>query len=193
MKIIAINGSPRKKGNTETLLNSFLKGAMESGAEVESFRLADITFKNCKGCNACHKTGTCVITDDITFLFDKISHADVLILASPIYSMTVTAELKAFIDRGQFLWARLFKTKTHRFTDEYLASHKGIFLGTAGSDSQSIFDAAFPVVRAFFNDAGFKYTENLLFPGMDVKGGVKSCPEIVENAYLMGKKISFGK
>ncbi|HJJ39255.1 MAG TPA: flavodoxin family protein, partial [Methanocorpusculum sp.] len=59
MKILAVSGSPRKNGNTETLLASFLKGAEEAGAETRVVRLAEIPFKNCKGCNACHKKGIC--------------------------------------------------------------------------------------------------------------------------------------
>ena len=187
MNIIAFNGSPRKNGNTETVLSAFLRGAEDAGAKTTAVRIADISFKNCKGCNACHKKGICVITDDLTPFFDQLLSADVLVLASPIYSMTVTAEMKAFIDRGQFLWAQKFKTGTLKFDDEHLRTHTGVFIGTSGQDVDNIFNAAFPVVRAFFNDAGFSYAENVLFPGMDIHGGVKEWPESTEEAYARGK------
>ncbi len=190
MKIIAVNGSPRKNGNTETVLTAFLNGARDAGAEIESVRLEDLTFRNCRGCNTCHKKGVCVITDELTPLFAKILQADVLVLASPIYSMTVTAEMKAFIDRGQFLWAQRFKTGTLRFDAHHLATHTGVFIGTSGQVVDSIFNAAFPVVRAFFSDAGFSYTENVLFPGMDLRGGVKAWQESTEEAYAHGKALA---
>lgn len=187
--IIALGGSPRKNGNTETVLLSFLKGAEDAGATYEYIRLSDLTFKNCRGCNACHKKGDCIITDDLTPIFEKIAACDILVLASPIYSMTVTAEMKSFIDRGQFLWAQKFKTKTLDFSDEHLKRHTGVFLSTSGQDIECIFDAAFPVARAFFNDAGFSYTENVLFAGMDAHGGVKAWTESVDMAYRRGNEI----
>jgi len=190
MNIIAFNGSPRKNGNTATVLSAFLEGAEDAGAKTMAIRLADISFKNCKGCNACHKTGKCIIADDLTPVFDQLLAADVLVLASPIYSMTVTSEMKAFIDRGQFLWAQKFKTGTLKFDDAHLKTHTGVFIGTSGQDVEHIFNAAFPVVRAFFNDAGFSYTENVLFPGMDVRGGVKAWPESTEEAYARGKVLA---
>lgn len=190
MKILAVSGSPRKNGNTETLLASFLKGAEEAGAETKFVRLADIPFKNCKGCNACHKKGICVIKDELTPLFDDIAASDILVLASPIYSMTVTAEMKGFVDRGQFLWAQKFRTKTLVFDEKHLRTHLGVFVSTAGQDAGNIFDAAFPTMRAFFNDSGFPYRENILFPGMDTKLGGKTTPELREYAYTRGKEIA---
>ncbi|MDO5845482.1 MAG: flavodoxin family protein [Methanocorpusculum sp.] len=188
-RVLAFNGSPRKNGNTETVLDAFLRGAASAGAEIKKVRLVELDFKRCRGCNACHKKGVCVISDELTPLFDEILQSDILVLASPIYSMTVTAEMKAFIDRGQFLWAQKFVTKTLAFDEKHLASHTGVYLGTSGQPAEGIFDAAFPVVRAFFNDAGFTYTENVLFPGMDAHGGVKNWPESVEEAEKRGAEI----
>lgn len=188
--ITAINGSPRKRGNTETVLDAFLHGAAGAGATFTKISLADLDHKNCRGCNACHKKGICVITDDLTPIFDEILSSDILVLASPIYSMTVTAEMKSFIDRGQFLWAQKFVTKTLAFSPQHLRRHTGVYLGTSGQDIPHIFDAAVPVVRAFFNDAGFSYRENVLFAGMDQHGGVKNWPESMAFAEAEGKRIA---
>jgi multimeric flavodoxin WrbA len=190
MKLTAINGSPKPHGNTSTVLDAFLKGAESAGAETVQITLAKTEYKNCRGCNACHKDGVCIITDDFTKVFGEVMAADVLVLASPIYSMTVTAEMKAFIDRGQFLWAQKFITKTLGFSKEHLARHTGIYLATSGQNIPGIFDAAYPVVRAFFNDAGFSYTENVTFPGMDEHGSVKNWPEAVTDAERRGKEIT---
>ena len=169
MKITAIQGSPRRNGNTETVVDAFLKGAERAGAETEKINLRNYEFRNCRGCNACHKKGLCVIKDSLTEVFDKVMASDVLVLASPIYSMTVTAEMKGFIDRGQFLWSQKFLTQTLVFDEKHLAAHTGVFISTSGQERPDIFDYSFPVVKAFFNDSGFPYTENVLFPGMDRK------------------------
>jgi len=189
IKMLAINGSPRKRGNTETVLNAFIEGAKEAGAKVTEIRLADLEYKNCRGCNGCHKNGVCVIKDDLTPVFDQLMEADILVLASPIYSMSVTAEMKALIDRGQFLWAQKFVTKTLSFDEKHLAKHTGVYIGTSGQDLPHSFDSAFPVLRAFFNDSGFSYTENVLFPGMDQHGGAKGWPESLVEAKKRGKEI----
>ena len=189
IKMLAINGSPRKRGNTETVLNAFVEGAKEAGAEVTVIRLVEIDHKNCKGCNSCHKNGVCVIRDALTPVFDQMLQSDILVLASPIYSMSVTAEMKALIDRGQFLWAQKFVTKTLSFDEKHLAKHTGVYIGTSGQDLPHSFDSAFPVLRAFFNDSGFSYTENVLFPGMDQHGGAKGWPESLVEAKKRGKEI----
>lgn len=91
VKILGISGSPRRHGNTETLLDSFLEGAKAAGASVEKVVLKEINYSPCRGCNACHKTGECIVKDDAPGLYEKILAADCLAVASPIYSMGITA------------------------------------------------------------------------------------------------------
>jgi multimeric flavodoxin WrbA len=189
-QIIAVNGSPRKHGNTDTVLDAFLRGAENAGATTTKISLVDIHHKNCQGCNVCHRKGVCVLKDDLTPIFDAVLAANILVLASPIYSMTVTAEMKSFIDRGQFLWVQKVITKTLVFSEEHLKHHFGVYLGTSGQDIPHIFDAAFPVLEAFFNDAGFSYTENVLFAGMDQRGDIKGWPESMVFAETEGKRIA---
>src|SRR3989338_3003385 len=85
MKVLALSGSPRKKGNTETLLHAVLKGVEAAGGEVELFRLYDLRIQPCIGCGGCDKTGECVLEDDMQELYPKILAAQRVILASPIY------------------------------------------------------------------------------------------------------------
>ena len=102
MNILAINESPRgKNGNTEVLLKSFLKGCEESGAEVETVYLKDKDIKHCNGCFTCRsKTpGKCIQKDDMEELLNKISQADVMVYATPLYYFTVTGMMKDFMDR----------------------------------------------------------------------------------------------
>ncbi|WOF15230.1 flavodoxin family protein [Methanoplanus sp. FWC-SCC4] len=190
IKVTGISGSPKKYGNTEKLLDSFLEGAESAGAATEKILLKKMKYRSCQGCNACHKTGYCVITDDLTEIFEKImNETDILVLASPIYSMSITAEMKAFIDRGQYLWARKFIKKDLVFDEEHLKTHKGVFVSTAGQDIKNVFDAAHPVVRAFFNDAGFEYYKDINVHGMDKYKGIDGHPSALTYAYGEGKKI----
>ncbi|MEQ8188715.1 MAG: flavodoxin family protein [Candidatus Eremiobacterota bacterium] len=104
MKIIAINGSPRKKWNTATLLGRAMEGVSSKGAETELVHLYDLNFKGCISCFACKLTGgksygKCVVKDDLSPLLEKLAVADGIILGSPIYLGNVTGEMRSFLER----------------------------------------------------------------------------------------------
>ncbi|MBU3186867.1 flavodoxin family protein [Clostridium estertheticum] len=107
MKVIAINGSPRKDKNTATLLNRALEGAASQGAETELIQLYDQIYKGCISCFACKlkdgkSYGKCAVKDDLTPILEKLAHADAIILGSPIYFGAVTGEMRSFIERFMF-------------------------------------------------------------------------------------------
>ena len=100
MKIIGIVASPRgAEGNTARLLQVVLEGAESKGAEVEIVYLPGRTVLPCKGCNTCHRTGRCPQKDDFESIKAKILASDGLVLASPNYIFSVSAQMKAFMDR----------------------------------------------------------------------------------------------
>ena len=180
VKVLGISGSPRRHGNTETLLDAVLDGAREAGGEVEKIVLRSLEYASCRGCNACHKTGVCVIKDDLTEVFTKIGDADVLVLASPIYSMGITAEAKGLIDRAQYLWARKFILKTLYHTPDRTRRHKGIFVSTAGLGWENVFDAAFPA---------FDYWDNVIANDLDRYGGIAGHPTALAEARKKGRDV----
>ncbi len=107
-KVIAINGSPRKKGNTVTLLNKALEGANSVGAQTELIHLYDLNFKGCASCFACKRKdskfiGQCAIKDDLTDVLNKIMECDVLLLGSPLYLGDITANMRALLERLIFM------------------------------------------------------------------------------------------
>ncbi|MFZ3138782.1 MAG: flavodoxin family protein [Thermodesulfovibrionales bacterium] len=107
MKIIAFNGSPRKKWNTATLLEKALEGAASQGAKKELIHLYDLNFKGCISCFACKTKGgksygRCAVKDDLTPVFRKIEKADAIILGSPIYFGSVSGEMRSFMERLLF-------------------------------------------------------------------------------------------
>jgi len=189
IKVLGISGSPHRHGNTETLLDSFLAGAKTAGASVEKVVLRDLDYIPCQGCNTCHKTGDCILQDDAITLFDKILKADSVAVASPIYSMGITAELKGLIDRGQYLWARKFILKTLFFPNEHIIQHKGVFISTAGLSWDHVFDAAFPAITAFFNGVGFEYYDNIIANNMDEFKGIKNHPTALRDAFEKGQRV----
>ena len=189
--VLGINGSPHRHGNTETLLDSFLDGARSAGADVEKVVLKDVSFSPCHGCNACHKTGECTVKDEPPPLFDRILATDCVAVASPIYSMGITAQLKGFIDRAQYLWARKFVLKTLDFSEEHSKRHRGIFISTAGTGRTDVFDSAFPAVRALFHDTGFEYetADNILACNMDSWNGIRNHPTALKEAFEKGVQV----
>ena len=107
MKVIAVNGSPRKKWNTATLLQKALAGAASQGAETEIFHLYELNYKGCVSCFACKTKdgksyGMCAVKDDLTSILKKVEEVDAIILGSPIYYGTVTGEMTSFMERLMF-------------------------------------------------------------------------------------------
>jgi multimeric flavodoxin WrbA len=103
MKIIALNGSPRKGlSRTGQIVGEILAGAQSAGAQTEYIDITTLAIGGCIGCDRCHHVGVCVQRDDFNGLFDKMCASDGIVLGSPVYIYQVTAQLKAFIDRA---WA----------------------------------------------------------------------------------------
>ena len=106
MLILGLQGSPRKGGNTDTLLGAFLEKAGQAGAAVKTIQVARAGIVPCKGCGYCETHGTCVIADDpmSTELFGLLRQADLVVAATPVYFYGISAQLKVLIDRCQTLW-----------------------------------------------------------------------------------------
>lgn len=107
MKVIAVNGSPRKSWNTAMLLENALSGAAAQGAETELVHLYDYAYKGCTSCFACKlrggkSYGKCGYRDDLSPILQKIEEADALILGSPIYFGGTTGEMRSFLERLMF-------------------------------------------------------------------------------------------
>ena len=122
MKVIAINGSPRKTWNTATLLQHALEGAASQGAETKLYHLIDCDFKGCRSCFACKKPGgksygKCAARDGLTPILEEIAEeADAFILGSPIYIGGVTAGMRALIERLLYPYAKYDKFQSNLFT-----------------------------------------------------------------------------
>ena len=107
MKVMAINGSPRKGWNTDTLLKKALEGAASAGAETEMVYLYDLKFRGCVSCMACKlqkepRPCRCIQRDELSPVLDRLHEADAVILGSPIYFSETTGEMRSFFERFLF-------------------------------------------------------------------------------------------
>ena len=117
MKILGINGSPRKNWNTDKLLNKALEGAATQGAQTEIIHLYDLEFKGCISCFACKQIngksyGKCAVKDDLALVLEKIEESDAFVLGSPIYLGDVTGEMRSFLERLFFQYLVYDKERT---------------------------------------------------------------------------------
>ncbi|MGE4537182.1 MAG: flavodoxin family protein [Desulfovibrio sp.] len=107
MNVLAINGSPRKKWNTATLLENALEGAREGGANTKLVHLYELNYKGCISCFECKKIGgknygRCAVKDGLTPLLEEAGQADALILGTPVYFSAETGMMRSFFERLAF-------------------------------------------------------------------------------------------
>ena len=99
-KVLVLSSSPRKGGNSDTLCDQFIKGAQESGNDVEKIYLRNKRINYCTGCGTCNLQKPCPQKDDAAEVIDKMVKADVIVLATPVYFYTMSAQMKTLIDRS---------------------------------------------------------------------------------------------
>jgi multimeric flavodoxin WrbA len=186
--VLGLLGSPRRAGNTETLLDAALDGACRGGARIEKVVLNEIEIKACQGCNRCLSSGECVVKDGMTSLYELIDQADAIIIASPIYFSGLTAQTKLMIDRCQCLWARGEKLGRKVGGGK---KRTGLFL-SVGGDPQAMFRNAVSEVKAFYSSIEVDYCGELLLAGIESKGEITSRPESLERAIALGEDLARG-
>ena len=183
-RVVGISGSPRRGGNTDTLLDKALEGARLGGAVSEKIFLNDLAFKPCQGCGGCLRTGICVIRDDMRHIYRAVENADSVIIASPVFFGTVTAQLKAMIDRFHSRWIAKYVLKKG---PRGKRQRKGYFLSASDSPKRKYFVDARKIVRNFFATTDIEYAGELFCGGIKEKGVVKKDARSMEKAFGLGK------
>jgi multimeric flavodoxin WrbA len=184
MDVLGIMGSPRIKGNTDLLLDEALKGAAATGAKTEKIILDKLDIQPCKEYYGCTRDGKCVIRDDMDRLYSRLMEADAIIVASPIFLYGVTAQLKAFIDRSQAIWARKYI-----LNEKFPEGRKGAFIAVGATKGSQLFDGSILVIRYFFKALDIEYTDELLIRGVDKKGEIKDYADELAKAFKLGEKL----
>lgn len=105
MKVVAINGSPRRRGTTSVLLDVLVEVFSEQGHLVERFDLSTLKIEPCSECLSCYTREGCIIFDPMLTIYDRLKQADLIVLASPVFFSGPSAHMKALIDRLQAFWA----------------------------------------------------------------------------------------
>lgn len=187
MRILGISGSPKEKGFTNLLLDESLEGARASGAQTEKIILNHLRIKPCQECLKCDDEGICSYTDDMKVVFEKIGSADAVIIASPIYFGTITAQLKTMIDRFNSVW--IVKRRNKAEKDVKLLK-RGAFICVAGADKKEYFKNAKSVIKALFCTIGINYSKELFIGGLDSeKHNPSKKKESLLKAYELGVSL----
>jgi multimeric flavodoxin WrbA len=185
MKVVGFIGSPRKKGNTTTIVNEVLRGAQEAGAETKVFNLNQLGIRGCQACYKCQTPeGKCVQKDDMAPLYDEIYSADAVVIGTPIYMFQVTGQTKTFIDR-LFAFLYLKDGKPGNFRNK-LKGKKTVTVFSQGQPDTSLFASNFDLNEGVLNFLGFKVQARIVAGGMMTEDGAKENTAILEKAYAAG-------
>ena len=182
-KVIIVIGSPRKRGNSATLAQRVNDGAKAAGAYVESYYLHYMDIKPCTACDVCREDTAedCNINDDMEGLYPKLRKTDALVIASPIYYFTVSAQTKLFMDRCYALGGPQ--------GNALRGKRIGIILTYEGADPFS--SGAVNAIRMFqdaYNYVGANIVE-MVYGSASAAGEIKHNHDLMEKAYLMGKRL----
>ena len=188
-KIIAIYGSPRRKGNTAALLKKAIEGARDCGADVEEIVLRDLKISPCLEIYGCMQAGECAIKDDFQMVRDKILNAQGLILASPVFFYSVSSHTKILMDRFQSLWVKKYWVdKTPQ--DQKTNNRSGLFISVGATKGKKLFDGMLLSVKYFFDVLDMELWKALLYRQIDFQDDVLKHPEYLEEAYTAGKAFA---
>lgn len=177
-KILVISTSLRKGGNSATLADEFIRGAKETGNNVEEIWLGGKTIGFCKGCLVCQKTQECVIKDDAVKIAEKVKNADTIVFATPIYYYEMSGQMKTLLDRLNPLFP-----SDYSFREVYM-------IATASDDSPEAMDIAVKGLQgwiACFDKA--KLSGVIQGVGVTDIGDIQHHEKLLSEAYIMGKAI----
>lgn len=186
--IVAISGSPRRNGNTMTLLGWFLDGVRseQCDAEVISAAFLELKASGCTSCRSCQKLSEyeCVIDDGMKPVLQKIAQADVIVMATPLYFFSMSAQIKAVLDRMFSLYKWDNAAGTMRTV---LTGKKLILLASAYEDAGlDALEAPFKLTAEY---SGMDF-ESLIVPGAGVSGEIRRIAGLPEKVFMLGKRAA---
>ena len=183
-RVLILKGSPRRKGNSSTLADQVAAGASVAGATVESFDLHGMDIRPCDSCDFCQGSGECVLNDDMQLLYPKLREADAIVIASPIYWFTVSAQVKLCIDR----WYAL-----EGAGEAALAGKEfGVVLVYGDNDPYS--SGAVNAIRMLQDIARYEKATiaGLVYGSASDPGEIATQPELMQRAYALGRRLATG-
>lgn len=186
--VVGLAASPRRSGNTRRLLDWFLEGAAAAGARTHSIMLNDLTVRPCQACGGCHRTGSCVVHDDMQEIYELVKRASAVVLASPIHFGGLAAQAKTAIDRFQCFWAA--KYLLGRPWIDPAERRQGFLLAVGGMKrGERFIRNAEEVTRVLFTVLNLAYAGNLYYPDLDGPGAILGDPRYREEALAAGRAL----
>jgi multimeric flavodoxin WrbA len=182
-KLLILKGSPRERGNSATLADRVAAGATDAGLQVECVALQTMDIRPCDGCDLCKETGDfCVIEDDMQSLYPKLIEADAIVLASPIYWFTYTAQLKLCIDRWYGLWNARKDFLRGKPIGIVLAYGDTDLYTSGGINAIHTFETMFCFLKAPI--------VGMVYGSLSDPGDAEKNPDLMQSAYDLGKKLA---
>ncbi len=188
MKVVAILGSPRPKGNSATIAERFLETARQYGAKTTVFNLASMDYRGCVACRECKtRSDKCVLRDDLTGTLNDTAEADIVVLASPVYFGDVSGQFKCFLDRTFSYLVPDFLTnpKPSRLPE----GKKLLLILTQGFPDQDSYADIFPRYEKFLRWEGFGEIELIRACGVSAPGEVAKRAEIMGQAEKLAERF----
>ena len=191
MKIIGFNGSPRKGGNTSTIMKEMLKGAQEGGADIELIHLSDFHIEGCIGCEKCRKDKTCTqFYDGMHLLYPKIEQAQGIILGSPTYNYTMTPLMKCFIDR-LYPYFDFSEQRPGPYSSRLANRGKrALIFGVCEQIAQEEMKYNIPVMRDAIHVVGYEIVGTLYFTGHFKANSASGDRETMQRAFVSGNTFA---
>jgi multimeric flavodoxin WrbA len=187
--ILAIYGSPRRRGNSSRLLDEAVLGAQSEGATVEKIVLRDLKMSPCLEIYGCKKEGRCVIQDDFQGVREQLLACRGVMLASPIFFYTVSAHTKILMDRCQSLWVKKYWVEQVDRHERQI-TRKGLFISVGATRGKKLFDGTLLTVKYFFDVLDAQLWRSLLYRGLDLEGDILQHPDYLEEARQAGRDLA---
>ena len=190
LKICGIVGSPCKNGNVDLLVSEILNGAVSKGAETCKFYLNDMKIKPCQSCGVDPYPKHCLFKDDMEQIYDALENSDAIVLGSPVYFDTVSAQTKLMIDRSNCLMPYIKKADgTFGFDRRIKRLKKGVFVVVSGKEQE--LGSILTTVKGFFVWTNTELVETVSYPHDDNElGNVKKDTQKMRQAFDIGVQIS---
>jgi len=182
--VLGLQGSPRKKGNTNHLLARFMAEVEATGALTQVIHVSEKNIIACKGCSYCEKNGYCITQNDDmeSEIYPLLRRADLIVAATPMYFYNAPSQLKALIDRSQTMWARKYR---FNLDDPNRKMRRGFLLSLGATKGKNLFEGIHLTARYFFDAVGAEYNGSLSYRRIENPGDMKKHPTVekdVENA-----------
>ena len=188
--LVALDGSPWRGTSIDLLLTAVGEGVREAGGAFEHVRCAELTVKPCQACGPEPTTGYCVYHDDLDRVYDLLARAHAIVVGSPIYFDTVSAQLKLVMDRCNCVTPLvLLPEGGDEFRPKWKRTRRGAFVTACGKHRR--YEYAERPVRGFLKWVGAKWEETLAWAHEDVgRGSVAALdPELMAKARALGARL----